>query len=104
MAALKRRWQNAREQQISAITMGELVTHQVDVFCWCNRCCHHTILPAPVLVAQFGPGFPVPEVGARLRCCGCGAKDIATRPHWASPVSSPAPAEIGVETPDILVK
>lgn len=84
MAALKRRWQNAREQQISAITMGELAARQVDVFCWCNRCTHHAVLPAQVLVDQFGPDFPVPEVGARLRCSGCGAKDIATRPNWPS--------------------
>jgi hypothetical protein len=84
MAALKRRWQNTREQQISAITVGELVTHRVDVFCWCNRCSHHATLPAQVLMAQFGPDFPVPEVGVRLRCSGCGAKDIATRPNWPS--------------------
>ncbi len=84
MAALKRRWQNAREQQISAISLGELAEHQVDVFCWCNRCAHHAILPVPMLVAQFGLAFPVPEIGGRLRCSGCGAKDVATRPNWPS--------------------
>ncbi len=84
MAALKRRWQNAHEQRISAITLGELVTHQVDVFCWCNRCTHHAVLAAPMLVAQFGPNYPVPEIGTGLRCSGCGTKDIATRPNWPS--------------------
>ncbi len=84
MAALKRQWQNAREQQIVAITVGELVDHEVGVFCWCNRCSHHAVFDAAMLVAQFGPTFPVPEVGARLRCSGCGAKDIATRPNWPS--------------------
>jgi len=37
-----------------------------------------------MLVSQFGPHIPVPEIGARLRCSGCGAKDIATRPDWPS--------------------
>jgi len=84
MASLKRRWQNAREQQISAITLGELASHRVDVFCWCNRCAHHAVLPVATLTAQFGPAFPVPEIGSRLRCSGCGAKDVATRPDWPS--------------------
>lgn len=84
MAALKRRWQNARERKISAITVGELADRRVGVFCWCNRCAHHAVLETPMLAAQFGPAMPVPEVGARLRCSGCGAKDIATRPDWPS--------------------
>ena len=84
MAALKRRWQDAREQQISAITVGDLVAHQVDVFCWCNRCTHHAVLSVQMLMAQFGSAMPVPEIGARLRCSGCGSKDIATRPDWPS--------------------
>lgn len=85
MAALKRRWQNTREQQISAISVGDLVPHKVDVFCWCNRCTHHVVLGVQMLMAQFGSNMPVPEIGAHLRCSGCGAKDIATRPDWASP-------------------
>lgn len=84
MASLKRQWHRAREQEISAITVGELAEHQVDVFCWCNRCAHHATLAVAMLVAQFGPNFPVPEIGSRLRCSGCGAKDIATRPNWPS--------------------
>ena len=40
-------------------------------------------LPAR-LVRELGPQFAVPEVGARMRCTGCGAKDVATRPAWPS--------------------
>jgi hypothetical protein len=36
------------------------------------------------LVRELGPQFAVPEVGARMRCTGCGAKDVATRPAWPS--------------------
>jgi hypothetical protein len=62
--------------------LGEIASNGIDVFCWCNRCGYNAVLHAERLVAELGPGFPVPEVGARLRCSGCGAKDIATRPAW----------------------
>ena len=66
------------------MVLGELATASVDVFCWCNRCGHHAIVPAASLTDQLGPQFPVPEIGARMRCSGCGAKDVATRPNWPS--------------------
>jgi hypothetical protein len=41
-------------------------------------------MPVAVFVAQFGPAFPVPDIGAHLRCSGCGSKNIAARPAWPS--------------------
>jgi hypothetical protein len=43
-----------------------------------------------MLVAQLGPDFPVPEIGTRMRCSACGAKDVATRPAWegSTPIQS----------------
>ncbi|GAB4176954.1 MAG: hypothetical protein OHK0024_14530 [Thalassobaculales bacterium] len=51
------------------------------VCCWCNRCGHRAILPLSRLLAELGPAYPVAELGARLRCAGCGSKDVAARPE-----------------------
>ena len=72
------------ERRRRATVLGELRQEQVDVFCWCNRCAHNAVVPAEMLIAQLGPEFPVPDVGAHLRCSGCGSKDIAARPAWPS--------------------
>ena len=34
------------------------------------------------LIARLGPMFPVPELGSRMRCTSCEARDVATRPAW----------------------
>ncbi len=82
MAGIKRELLAAREARRRATTLGELAEQSIDVFCWCNRCGHNAVLETPALVARLGPATPVPEVGARLRCSGCGGKDVATRPAW----------------------
>lgn len=64
--------------------LGDLHREGVDIFCWCNRCGHNASIDVPLLIGRFGPALPVPEVGARLRCSGCGSKDVATRPDWPS--------------------
>ena len=84
MGRIKGRELSESEQRQQATCLGELVEDGLAVFCWCNRCGHNAELPVESLVGQLGPGFPVPEVGARLRCSGCGSKDIATRPAWPS--------------------
>lgn len=65
--------------------LGDLSSRGLSVFCWCNRCGHCGEIDGAVLAARLGPDVPVPDVGARLRCSGCGAKDVATRPGWPSP-------------------
>ena len=72
------------ERRRRAVVLGKLRQEQVDVFCWCNRCAHNAVLAVEMLIAQLGPDFPVPDVGAHLRCSGCGSKDIAARPAWPS--------------------
>lgn len=84
MGGIKRNMADAAERGHQATTLAELATERIGVFCWCNRCGHNATLESPPLEAELGPGFPVPEIGARLRCSGCGSKDIATRPAWPS--------------------
>ena len=82
MAGFKRRAIEASESGQRPALLGDLAGQGVDVFCWCNRCSHHGVVSAERLSAELGPTFPVPEVGARMRCTGCGSKDVATRPNW----------------------
>lgn len=84
MSRLKQHAFIEREKTILPIVLGELSRRSIDVQCWCNRCPHHAILPVATLINRFGPACSVPEVGARLRCSGCGSKDVATRPNWSS--------------------
>ncbi len=82
MAAIKRGQIDAEEQRLRASKLGELATAGVEVFCWCNRCGYNAVVETAPLMAELGPDYPVPEVGARMRCTGCGSKDVATRPDW----------------------
>lgn len=82
MAGMKRRALADQDRRLSAATLGEVADQGVDVFCWCNRCAHNAVLPAARLAAELGRAYPVPEIGARLRCSRCAGKDVATRPAW----------------------
>jgi hypothetical protein len=82
MAGIKRQWLDEEERRRRATSLGELAEAGTEVFCWCNRCSHNAVLETAQLLAELGPDFPVPEIGARLRCSGCASKDIATRPAW----------------------
>ncbi|MEQ8967014.1 MAG: hypothetical protein RID91_14435 [Azospirillaceae bacterium] len=84
MGAYKRRALAEAEARCRPIRLGTLAERGVDVFCWCNRCGHNAELETAALILQLGPDMPVPEIGARLRCSGCGGKDVATRPAWPS--------------------
>lgn len=84
MGRMKRDQLAEEERHRRATVLGELRQEGIGIFCWCNRCEHNAVLPVEVLIAQFGPDFPVPDVGAQLRCSGCGSKDIAARPAWPS--------------------
>lgn len=82
MGGIKRQEMTEAERRRQAACLGELVEPGIGVFCWCNRCGHNAVVEIEGLVGQLGPDFPVPEVGTRLRCSGCGSKDVATRPAW----------------------
>ena len=73
-----------RDRQSPTTTLGDLAKRGVDIFCWCNRCGHNATLGTERLLSELGPQTGVPEIGCRLRCSGCGSKDVATRPAWPS--------------------
>lgn len=82
MARFKRGLLETADRHRKAARLGDMAAQGIGIFCWCNRCGHNGELATRFLLARLGPGFPVPDVGARLRCRGCGSKDIATRPAW----------------------
>jgi len=82
MAAIKRHALAREEGRQRATTLAEIAAQSLGVFCWCNRCAHNAFVDSGPLAAALGGDVPVPEVGTRLRCSNCGAKDIASRPAW----------------------
>ena len=85
MSGFKDRLIAAQDRLDRPERLGPLAARSGIIFCWCNRCSHHARLDGRQLVLTLGPDFPVPEIGARLRCSSCGAKDVATRPAQATP-------------------
>ena len=65
-------------------TLADMIHEGLSIFCWCNRCGHNSNIDPVPLVTALGPLFPVPELGGRMRCSLCQARDIATRPAWPS--------------------
>lgn len=84
MSGIKRRALAEEDRRRHATALSELVARGVDVFCWCNRCGHNSVIPSARIAASLSDDCPVPELGAHLRCIQCGGKDVATRPHWPS--------------------
>lgn len=84
MGRIKRLCLDKEEEQRNAATLGNLAQSNIDVFCWCNRCAHNSIVSISLLLSQLGAAFLVPEIGVHMRCTSCGAKDIAARPAWPS--------------------
>ncbi len=103
MSRFKERLIAAQERLARPERLGALAARGGDILCWCNRCGHHARLDGRQLILSLGPDFPVPEVGVRLRCSNCGAKDVATSaglggatatvpgaPDWAAPMAAAA--------------
>ena len=84
MGSIKRDALVQEESDRRPANLSDLETERVDVFCWCNRCGHNAVVPIENLIGLLGPAQPVPEVGVRMRCSACGAKDVAARPSWPS--------------------
>ncbi|MEE8272756.1 MAG: hypothetical protein V3R98_13660 [Alphaproteobacteria bacterium] len=84
MAGFKRQQLAEEDVRRRPVALGTLADQGVDVFCWCNRCGHNAVVTTARLIRQLGPDFPIPEIGAQMRCTGCGGKDVATRPNWPS--------------------
>ena len=62
-------------------TLSDLAAQGMAVWAWCNGCCKNRAVATDALIARLGRGYPVPDVGARMRC-SCGGLDIETRPNW----------------------
>lgn len=79
MSTLKDRLIALEDRRQSGDTLGAAALRQRAVFCWCNRCAEGTAIAARALLPRLGPAVAIAEIGARLRCAACGAKDVATR-------------------------
>jgi hypothetical protein len=90
MSGFKERFIAAQERIARPDRLGALAVRGGVIFCWCNRCAHHARIDGRQLSLTLGPDFAVPEIGARLRCSNCGAKDVATSADLAS--ATPAAA------------
>ena len=68
-------------RQYQPATLGDLADQGMDVRAWCNGCFKDGAVTTDTLIARLGRDYPVPDVGARMRC-SCGSRDIETRPNW----------------------
>lgn len=91
MSGFKDRFIAAQDRLARPERLGALAVRGGALLCWCNRCAHHARIDGRQLTLTLGPEFPVPEVGARLRCSNCGAKDVATSADFASLAASASP-------------
>ncbi len=93
MSGFKKRMIAAQERLARPDRLGTLAARGGVIFCWCNRCAHHARIDGRQLSLTLGPDFPVPEVGVKLRCSNCGAKDVATSAEIAAAdAAAPMPA------------
>ncbi len=61
------------------VTLGDLVRDGKLLWGWCADCGRELDLDPRSL--PLPPGFPVPEVGARMICTGCGGRKVRTAPE-----------------------
>jgi uncharacterized OB-fold protein len=61
------------------VTLQDLIDQGKLVWVYCTSCGHERdIEPATV---PLPPSHPVPDVGKRMRCSKCGARQITTAPE-----------------------
>ncbi len=71
------------------VTLGDLAGQGLAAWARRNGCFKNGPVATDALIMRLGRGFPVPDLGARMRC-SCGGRDIETRPNW--------PDDLGVVT------
>lgn len=103
MGRMKRELIEQEDHALRTARLADLLAGRIGVACMCNRCGHRAEAPVALLVRQLGPDFPVPEIGARMRCGSCGSKDVATRPAWAGERAAPHVAAPHVAAPQVAV-
>ena len=63
-------------------TLADMSAQGLDIWCWCNGCCHHAVLSTDKLIARLGRDQGVPGVVGHAYCGNCGSRDVETRPNW----------------------
>ena len=71
----------AAARQYRPATLGNLAAQSMNVWARCNGCFKNHTVATDGLIARLDRDYPVPDVGARMRC-SCGGRDIETRPNW----------------------
>ena len=66
----------------SPATLGDMAAQRLDIWCWCNGCCHHAVLETASLIDRLGRDQGVPGVADHAYCGNCGSRDVETRPNW----------------------
>ena len=63
-------------------TLGDMADQDLDIWAWCNGCCHHAVLRTDILIARLGGDQGVPGVADHAYCGNCGSRNVETRPNW----------------------
>ena len=72
-----------RSTYIRPATLGNMADQCLDIWCWCNGCCHHAVLETATLIDRLGRDQEgVPGVADHAYCEHCGSRDVETRPNW----------------------
>ncbi len=69
---------------VTPVTLGDLERRGVDLWAWCNDCCHNRVLALGALIGRFGPGQTAAGIAAWARCSACGSRRVETRPAYES--------------------
>ena len=81
MSAIKRRARDKDGNAIEPMRLGNMREHgieRVEVTCVAAECGYSK----SIAVSTWPDAFPVPDVGARLKCPKCGAPELDSRPDW----------------------
>jgi hypothetical protein len=65
--------------QFKPVTLGALIADSKLLWCYCRDCGRERDLdPASV---PLPAGFPVPQIGSRMKCSACGSRKVTTAPE-----------------------
>ena len=71
-----------RAKHFRPATLGDMATQGIDIWCWCNGCCHHAVLETAALIGRLGRDQGAPGIADHAYCGRCGSRAVETRPHW----------------------
>ena len=84
MQIIKKQNMVSNSAKISAtVTLKDLLYENLDIFCWCSKCYHNSVLKTKQIINKLGPSYPIAEVRRYLKCKKCNnTKDLTIRPNW----------------------